>query len=68
MSLQVDLPADVHQRTMRAAQKYASGKDVVPSIFDEAQYEVFKELLPYWAGFNKAYKEPEDVTKHVCEL
>ena len=66
--LQVDLAADVHQRTMRAAQKYSSGKELLPTIFDEAQYEVFKELLPYWAGFNKSYKQPDDVTKKVCKF
>ena len=31
-----------------------------PAVFDEAQYQVFKELLPFWAGFMKKYESPED--------
>ena len=30
------------------------------SIFDEAQFAVFKELLPYWAGFRKNTRIPSD--------
>ena len=60
---QIDIPTDIQQKSIRAAQRYLSGKDVNPAIFDEAQYQVFKELLPYWAGFVKNFKPPEDEKK-----
>ncbi|KAK3576327.1 hypothetical protein CHS0354_039734 [Potamilus streckersoni] len=62
-SIQVDLNTEVHQKTLRAAQKYLLGKEVLSNIFDEAQLSVFKELLPYWAGFKKSYSPPEDQNK-----
>ncbi|ELU03775.1 hypothetical protein CAPTEDRAFT_221083 [Capitella teleta] len=61
--LQIDIPSDVQQKTLRAIQKYLGGKDPSPNIFDDAQYCVFKELLPYWSGFMRSYKEPEDKNK-----
>ena len=54
---------DIHQKTLRAAQRYVTGKDVFSNIFDEAQLTVFKELLPYWAGFRKQHSPPEDPNK-----
>ena len=47
---------------------FSSGKKVPrdqkdPTLFDEAQNTLFKELLPYWAGFCKQYKTPEDELK-----
>ena len=65
--LQLDIPNEIQQKTVRAAQRYLAGKDNSPSIFDEAQYCVFKELLPYWAGFQKTYKEPRDVKTKPCK-
>ena len=62
-SLQIDIPSDIQQKALRMSQRYMSGKDVNPNLFDEAQYCVFKELLPYWAGFMRNYKEPEDLKK-----
>lgn len=43
------------------------------ALFDEAHVAVFKELLPYWAGFCKQYKPSENaeetpMTKHQKEL
>lgn len=64
---QIDVPNDIQQKTLRAVQKYLAGKDSNATIFDEAQYCVFKELLPYWAGFMRNYKEPPDKTKVPCE-
>ncbi|KAL5009301.1 hypothetical protein ScPMuIL_014882 [Solemya velum] len=63
--VQVDLPAELQQRTLRQAQRYLhmAGRDASSNIFDEAQLTVFKELLPYWAGFKKAYAPPDDPTK-----
>ncbi|KAK2187817.1 hypothetical protein NP493_153g02003 [Ridgeia piscesae] len=61
-TLQVDMTSDLQQKTVRAAQKFLSGKEVGPTIFDESQFHVFKELLPYWAGFVREYEEPEDLT------
>ncbi len=60
---QIDIPSEMQQKTVRAAQKYLAGKDFVPTVFDEAQYQVFKELLPYWAGFKKVFRPPEDQNK-----
>ena len=57
----------MQQKTIRATQRYLTGKDVCPTIFDEAQYQVFKELLPYWAGFVKNFKPPEDENKKPCK-
>lgn len=42
------------------------GKEMIGNLFDEAQFIVFKELLPYWAGFLKSYKPPEDPSKPSC--
>ena len=61
--VQVDLPGDIQQKAIRGAQRYLTGKDINANIFDEAQFQVFKELLPYWAGFVKTYKHPDDEKK-----
>ena len=47
---------------------FSSGKKIPreqkePGLFDEAQSILFKEMLPYWAGFCKQYTQPEDVNK-----
>jgi len=62
-SLQIDIPAEQAAKTVKAAQRYLAGKDVVASLFDEAQFHVFKELLFYWAGFKRATATPEDTSK-----
>ena len=66
VSFQINIPADLLQRTLRAVQRYVSGKDVNPAVYDEAQYQVFKELLPFWAGFMKKYEAPEE-EKRPCK-
>ena len=68
MAFQIDIPSDMQQKTIRGAQRYLLGKDASPSIFDEGQYQVFKELLPYWAGFVKNFKPPEDETKKPSKI
>ena len=36
------------------------GKDPYsPNIFEDAQYAVFKEMLPYWASFTRRYDTSE---------
>lgn len=62
-ALQIDISPLAHEKTLRAAQRYLAGKDVLPNIFDESQLMVFKELLPYWAGFKRSFQPPEDETK-----
>ncbi|KAL8559659.1 hypothetical protein ACOMHN_008370 [Nucella lapillus] len=62
-SLQIDISSEIHTKMMKAGQRYLTGKEVVPSLFDEAQYYVFKELLPYWAGFRKSQHYPNDLKK-----
>lgn len=54
-------------RIVKNAVKVMQGKEVIQNLFDEAQFIVFKELLPYWAGFMKSYKPPEDPAKKTCE-
>ncbi|XP_025105262.1 regulator of G-protein signaling 22-like isoform X2 [Pomacea canaliculata] len=67
--LQIDISPDIHQKTIKAVQRYLAGKDVVPSLFDEAQVAVFKELLPYWAGFRKSRSYvPESSKKPVTKF
>ncbi|ESO83511.1 hypothetical protein LOTGIDRAFT_236545 [Lottia gigantea] len=62
-SLQVDIGSDIQQKILKSVQRYMAGKEFNPAIFDDAQMTVFKELLPYWAGFRKSFSEPEDKTK-----
>ncbi|XP_021361721.1 uncharacterized protein LOC110455726 isoform X3 [Mizuhopecten yessoensis] len=62
-ALQIDVTAATQDKAIRAAQRYLAGKDVMASIFDEPQLMVFKELLPYWAGFRRTFQPPDDPTK-----
>ncbi|XP_059138673.1 regulator of G-protein signaling 22-like isoform X2 [Physella acuta] len=62
-SLQIDLPQDLHQKALKNAQKYLSGREQWPTLFDEAQVHIFKELLFYWAGFKRAISTPVDLQK-----
>ncbi|XP_070578484.1 regulator of G-protein signaling 22-like isoform X20 [Ptychodera flava] len=57
-SVQIDIPADIAQKLIRHGESYIRdrGKDPHnPNLFDEAQYTVFKEMLPYWAGYLRQY-------------
>ena len=65
--LQINIPSDISQKAVRGANKYLQGKEVNQTLFDEAQYAVFKNLLPYWAGFMKSFKTPTDDKKTPCE-
>ncbi|XP_056020780.1 uncharacterized protein LOC125650178 isoform X16 [Ostrea edulis] len=62
-TLQIDISPQLQEKSIKGAQKYLGGKDIVPSLFDEAQFAVFKELLPYWAGFKRGFQPPEDPAK-----
>ncbi|GFS14353.1 regulator of G-protein signaling 22 [Elysia marginata] len=62
-TLQIDIPADMHQKTLKATQRYLAGKETTPTLFDDAQFHVFKELLFYWAGYRRASNTPEDPKK-----
>jgi hypothetical protein len=55
-------------RIVKNAVKVMQGREVIQNLFDEAQFIVFKELLPYWAGFMKGYKPPEDPAKKTCKF
>ena len=55
-------------RLVKNAVKVMQGKETITNLFDEAQFIVFKELLPYWAGFMKSYKPPEDPSKPTRKL
>lgn len=63
MLSQVNIPAELHQKTVKAAQRYLSGKEVTATLFDEAQFYVFRELLFYWAGFMKTVSGSADFRK-----
>ncbi|KAK3773259.1 hypothetical protein RRG08_050464 [Elysia crispata] len=62
-TLQIDIPADMHQKTLKATQRYLTGKETTPFLFDDSQFHVFKELLFYWAGYRRASSTPEDPKK-----
>lgn len=62
-TLQIDITPQLQEKSIKAAQRYLAGKDVVANLFDEAQLVVFKELLPYWAGFRRGFQPPEDPAK-----
>ncbi|CAL1527617.1 unnamed protein product [Lymnaea stagnalis] len=62
-TLQIDIPIDLHQKALKAAQRYVGGRDIVPTLFDDAQIYIFKELLFYWAGFRRATTKPADLQK-----
>ncbi|KAJ7390591.1 hypothetical protein OS493_023980 [Desmophyllum pertusum] len=58
--LQIDIGPELASRIIHKAQVFSSGKKVPreqkdPGLFDEAQSILFKEMLPYWAGFCKQY-------------
>lgn len=66
--LQIDIGPELASRIIHKAQVFSTGKKIPkeqkePALFDEAQNILFKELLPYWAGFCKQYTQPEDETK-----
>lgn len=63
--LQIDIGPELASRIIHKAQVFSSGKKIPreqkePGLFDEAQSILFKEMLPYWAGFCKQYTPPED--------
>lgn len=53
-------------RIVKNAVKVMQGKETIPNLFDEAQFIVMKEILPYWAGFMKTYQPPDDITTLPC--
>lgn len=53
---------DMCNRIVKNSVKVMQGKETIPNLFDEAQFIVFKEILPYWAGFMKTYQPPADIT------
>ncbi|XP_067018661.1 regulator of G-protein signaling 22-like isoform X1 [Acropora muricata] len=66
--LQIDIGPELASRIIHKSQVFSTGKKVPreqkePTLFDEAQSILFKELLPYWAGFSKQYTQPEDESK-----
>ena len=50
----------MQQKTLKAAQRYVSRKEVNCSLFDEAQTSTFNEMLPYWITFSRYYTPPPD--------
>ena len=64
----IDIGPELASRIIHKSQVFSTGKKVPreqkePTLFDEAQSILFKELLPYWAGFSKQYTQPEDESK-----
>ncbi|KAK3733097.1 hypothetical protein QZH41_017433, partial [Actinostola sp. cb2023] len=63
--LQIDIGSELAAKIIHKAQTFTTAKKASrehkdPALFDEAQVILFKELLPYWAGFCKRYKSPVD--------
>ncbi|XP_071509749.1 uncharacterized protein [Diadema antillarum] len=57
----IDITTELGSRILKKADAYLkdTGKDPHnPNFFDDAQYSVFKEMLPYWAAFTKRYHQP----------
>jgi len=66
--LQIDIGPELASRIIHKAQVFSSGKKIPreqkdPGLFEEAQSILFKEMLPYWAGFCKQYTQPADEGK-----
>lgn len=57
---QITISNELHVRMLRLVQRYLTGKEVTASLFEEAQYVCFKEMLPYWAGFLRQWEIPAD--------
>ncbi len=59
---QIDINHDMHQKLLKAAiritQTLHGQNDLL--IFDEARAHLFKELLPYWAGFKFTLNNTSD--------
>ncbi|XP_071809911.1 uncharacterized protein [Asterias amurensis] len=61
--LQIDVAPEISSKLLKQTDNYLKdkGKDPHnPTMFDDAQYTVFKEMLPYWSSFTKRYKEYHD--------
>jgi hypothetical protein len=61
-STQIDVSHDIQQKLIRSAQKIVQGTFTANDlqIFDDTRAQLFKDLLPYWAGykFNCSKLEP----------
>ena len=60
---QIDVAPEISSKLLKQTDNYLKdkGKDPHnPTMFDDAQYTVFKEMLPYWSSFTKRYKEYHD--------
>ena len=63
--LQVDLNQEQAGKAIQKAQQYYSLTKRVPReqkdpyIFDEGQSVILKEILPYWAGYCKQYRDSD---------
>ncbi|XP_072031975.1 uncharacterized protein [Amphiura filiformis] len=56
--VQIDAPQEISSKVLKAANNFVQdkGKDPYsPNIFEETQYTVFKEMLPYWAAFTRRF-------------
>ncbi|XP_041468616.1 uncharacterized protein LOC121418690 isoform X4 [Lytechinus variegatus] len=57
----VDISTEMASKVMKKADIFLkdTGKDPHnPNFFDDAQYALFKEMLPYFAAFSKRYQQP----------
>jgi len=63
--LQVDLNQEQAGKAIQKAQQYYSLTKRIPReqkdpyIFDEGQSVILKEILPYWAGYCKQYRDSD---------
>ncbi|XP_030854657.1 uncharacterized protein LOC575237 isoform X3 [Strongylocentrotus purpuratus] len=57
----IDISTEMSSKVMKKADIFLkdTGKDPHnPNFFDDAQYALFKEMLPYFASFSKRYQQP----------
>ncbi|XP_033105030.1 uncharacterized protein LOC117107440 isoform X2 [Anneissia japonica] len=56
--VQIDVSPELAAKVLRLIESFLKdrGKDPHPAnLFEECQHSIFKELLPYWAGFSRRY-------------
>ncbi|KAF7261891.1 hypothetical protein EG68_00759 [Paragonimus skrjabini miyazakii] len=52
--LQIELPSDVRTHLVQRVHHQLNNKTALPSnLFEDAAIQLFRQLLPYWAGFRR---------------
>ncbi|CAF0815000.1 unnamed protein product [Brachionus calyciflorus] len=58
-SCQIDVSFETNQKLLKSAAKIVQGNHSAAdlAVFDEVRTNLYKDLLPYWAGFKSIHKE-----------